>query len=69
MAADKVLERAWGKPKEQQPDRFEKRYSDMTPQERRTEFERIARLAREVIDQAKLIEGEAERFDVLDSTE
>jgi hypothetical protein len=35
MAADKVLERAWGRPKEpEQPTSFERRLAAMTPDER-----------------------------------
>ena len=69
MAADKVLERAWGKPREYDPDSSGKRYSEMSPEERAREIERIFKLAREVIDREKAIESEAERVYVLGSTE
>ena len=69
VAADKVLERAWGKPKEYDPDASGKRFSEMAPEERAREIERIFKLAREVIDREKAIESEAERVYVLGSTE
>jgi hypothetical protein len=47
----------------------ERRYSDMTPEERGREIERIFKLAREVIDREKVIESEAQRVYVLGSTE
>ena len=61
LIADKVLERAWGKSKEYDP--------EMAPEERAREIERIFKLAREVIDREKAIESEAERVYVLGSTE
>ena len=53
---------------------YERRYSEMSPEERRAEAERVLTAARAVIDQAKaeeakLIEGEAERVDLLAGTE
>ena len=44
---------------------FEKRYSEMTPEERQVESRRIIALARRIIDQEKVIEGEVEQVDVL----
>ena len=50
---------------------FEKRYSDMSPEERKREVEQLIALAKEAIEQEKanVIEGEAERVYVLGSTE
>jgi hypothetical protein len=49
---------------------FERRYSELPFKERRLEVERIIALANQVIEQeAKVIEGEAERFHVLSSTQ
>jgi hypothetical protein len=49
----------------------EKRYSDMSPEERKREVEQLIALAKEAIEQEKanVIEGEAERVYVLGSTE
>lgn len=50
---------------------FEKRYSDMSPEERKREVEQLIALGKEAIEQEKanVIEGEAERVYVLGSTE
>ena len=77
MAADKVLERAWGKPKEQRPDAGGRRYSEMPADERRREVERLIALGKEIIAREtervaslpKVIEGETERVHVLSSTQ
>jgi hypothetical protein len=53
MAADKVLERAWGKPREYDPDSSGKRYSEMSPEEREREIARLIAEGRTVIEQAK----------------
>ena len=55
--------------KEYDPDASGKRFSEMAPEERAREIERIFKLAREVIDREKAIESEAERVYVLGSTE
>jgi hypothetical protein len=76
MAADKVLERAWGKPKED-PDAGGKRYSQLPADERRREVERLIALGKEIIAREtervaslpQVIEGEAERVHVLSSTQ
>jgi hypothetical protein len=49
MAADKILERAWGKPKEQDPDAGGRRYSELPADERRCEVECLIALGKEVI--------------------
>ena len=77
MAADKVLERAWGKPKEQHPDAGGRRFSEMPANERRREVERLIALGKEIIAREtervaslpKVIEGETERVHVLSSTQ
>ena len=53
---------------------YERRYSEMSPEELKAEAERVLTAARAVIDQAKaeeatMIEGEAERGDLLGGTE
>lgn len=70
MAADKVLERAWGRPKEQEPG---KRFSDLPPEEREREAGRLITEARALLQHARaehaadeariIIEGEAEPLD------
>jgi hypothetical protein len=77
MAADKVLERAWGKPKEQHPDAGGRRFSEMPANERRREVERLIALGKEIIAREtervaalpQVIEGETERVHVLSSTQ
>jgi hypothetical protein len=77
MAADKVLERAWGKPKEQDPAAGGRRYSEMPADERRREVERLIALGKEVIAREtgrlasppQVMESEAERVHVLSSIE
>ena len=61
MAADKVLERAWGKPREYDPDSSVKRYSEMSPEAREREIARLIAEGRTVIEQAKLMEQPARR--------
>ena len=77
IAADKVLERAWSKPKEQRPDASGRRYSEMPADESRREVERLIALGKEIIAREtervaslpQVIEGEAERVHILSSTQ
>jgi hypothetical protein len=66
MAADKVLERAWGKPKEQKDDDYATRLAAMTDEQRRAEAEDLLTRARAVLAN-RVIEGEATEVERRDS--
>jgi hypothetical protein len=61
MAADKVLDRAWGRPKEpDQPTSHEQRFAAMTPDERAADAVELVERIRATLAASRAIEHEPE---------